>query len=136
MGEKSLEIRLGGIYALQRIMQDSTRDEPTVVNVLSAYVRTHATAPKRPPKNTFLRPTPAADIQAALNVLFSPSLSSGSVTTKHATTHADLTGAYLRGADLEGAADLRRADLGGADLGGADLGGADLGAARLGGVPT
>jgi len=39
-GNKRLEIRLGGIYALERIAQDSPkRDYSTVFEVLSAYVR-------------------------------------------------------------------------------------------------
>lgn len=38
-------MRLGGIYALQRIMQDSVRDHSTVVSVLAAYVRQHAPSP-------------------------------------------------------------------------------------------
>jgi len=35
-------IQLGGIYALQRIMYDSPRDQPSVVELLSAYIRNHA----------------------------------------------------------------------------------------------
>jgi hypothetical protein len=39
-GEKKLEIRLGGIYALERIAWDSPeRDYSTVMEVLTAYVR-------------------------------------------------------------------------------------------------
>lgn len=33
LGSASLDVRLGGIYALQRIMQDSSRDQRTVVSV-------------------------------------------------------------------------------------------------------
>ena len=32
LGSRSIEVRLGGIYALQRLMQDSPRDQPTVVS--------------------------------------------------------------------------------------------------------
>jgi hypothetical protein len=39
LGSRSIEVRLGGIYALQRLMQDSSRDQPTVVAVLGAFVR-------------------------------------------------------------------------------------------------
>ena len=45
LGSASLDVRLGGIYALQRIMQDSSRDQRTVVSVLSAFVRRHAPVP-------------------------------------------------------------------------------------------
>jgi hypothetical protein len=36
LGDDALTIRLGGIYALERIARDSRRDHPTVVEVLSA----------------------------------------------------------------------------------------------------
>ncbi|WP_059013511.1 pentapeptide repeat-containing protein [Streptomyces specialis] len=44
LGSEAVDVRLGGIYALQRIMQDSRRDHRTISNVLAAYIRTH-TAP-------------------------------------------------------------------------------------------
>lgn len=34
LGSGSVDVRLGGIYALERIMHDSARDHPTVVSVL------------------------------------------------------------------------------------------------------
>jgi hypothetical protein len=39
LGSDKLDVRLGGIYALERIAADSERDHPTVVEVLSAFVR-------------------------------------------------------------------------------------------------
>jgi hypothetical protein len=41
LGSDKLDVRLGGIYALERIAKDSKRDHPTVVEVLSAFVREH-----------------------------------------------------------------------------------------------
>ncbi|MEU1466086.1 hypothetical protein ABZ467_36775 [Streptomyces sp. NPDC005727] len=35
--------QLGGIYALERIMRDSAKDHATIVEVLAAFVREHAT---------------------------------------------------------------------------------------------
>ncbi|WP_406212597.1 pentapeptide repeat-containing protein [Streptomyces canus] len=74
LGSDAIDVRLGGIFALQRIMQDSARDHPTVVSIVAAYVRQHA--PLKVPTNgkteTTGNPTlklPSADIQAALNVL-------------------------------------------------------------------
>src|ERR671911_3007427 len=47
-GEPKLEIRLGGIYALQRIAKDSPkRDASTVMEVLTAYVRENASWPTK-----------------------------------------------------------------------------------------
>ncbi|MGW6483824.1 hypothetical protein ACWGDS_39275 [Streptomyces sp. NPDC055059] len=38
LGSQSMDIRLGGIFALQRIMQDTVRDHPAVVSVLASVV--------------------------------------------------------------------------------------------------
>jgi uncharacterized protein YjbI with pentapeptide repeats len=67
LGDDKAEVRLGGIYALERIAKDSERDRTTIAAVLSAFVR------ERSPKAT--DPTcgssagPAADIDATLFVL-------------------------------------------------------------------
>ena len=42
LGDTKLEVRLGGIYALERIARDSTRDHWTIMEVLTAYVRENA----------------------------------------------------------------------------------------------
>ncbi len=43
LGKKDqIEIRLGGIYALERIARDSQKDHWTVMEVLTAYVRTRS----------------------------------------------------------------------------------------------
>jgi hypothetical protein len=48
MGDPRLEIRLGGIYALERIARDSPeRDYSTVMEVLTAYVRENAPWPPK-----------------------------------------------------------------------------------------
>ncbi|MER7410737.1 pentapeptide repeat-containing protein [Streptomyces cacaoi] len=66
LGDKAAEVRLGGIYALQRIMKDSPRDQSSVVDVLSAYVRTHARGQTAQDAGSG---RPAADVQAAFEVL-------------------------------------------------------------------
>jgi hypothetical protein len=140
LGGDKLDVRLGGIYALERIAHDSKRDQPTVVEVLGAFVR-ERTNPARTEKptvadvlNDFLtlvddrpekKPTPSeagarvkppVDIQAALTVL-------GRLRRRPGVSRGDLTGAHLN-----------RAQLGGADLTGATLGGAHLTRAFLGGA--
>src|SRR3954451_15130546 len=42
LGDEKLDVRLGGIYALERIAEDSEGDHPQVIEVLTAYVREHA----------------------------------------------------------------------------------------------
>lgn len=41
LGSASLDIRIGGIYALERIARDSARDHPTVIEVLVTFFREH-----------------------------------------------------------------------------------------------
>ncbi|WND32918.1 hypothetical protein RI578_00720 [Streptomyces sp. BB1-1-1] len=48
LGSGNLHERLGGIYSLKRIMNDSERDHRAVVEVLSAFVRTLARSGSRP----------------------------------------------------------------------------------------
>jgi hypothetical protein len=64
LGADTIDVRLGGIYALERLMRDSPAEQPNVIEVLSAYIRTHA---KRRPRD----PAMAVDVdtQAALTVL-------------------------------------------------------------------
>ncbi len=48
LGRSELDVRLGGIYALERIARDSKDDHPQVVEVLTAYIREHARWRDRP----------------------------------------------------------------------------------------
>src|SRR5207253_608372 len=42
LGSEKLDVRLGGIYALERIASDSQKDHWTVMEVLTAFVREHS----------------------------------------------------------------------------------------------
>ncbi|WP_436497169.1 pentapeptide repeat-containing protein [Actinokineospora sp. HUAS TT18] len=133
-GPEHLQSRLGGIYALERLARDSPRDQPTVIEVLSAFIRT--TSPTQP--------TPAPDVQAALTALSRRDTTHDNHTTIDLTranlTGVNLTNAKLAGANLTGAkltnailyvADLSDARLYGADLTRAVLNGANLARATL-----
>lgn len=119
--EVRLTERLGGIYALERIMRDSEKDHDTVVQVLAAFVRQHAPAPDPElpdPSDQMGFPAPKDDVQAALTVLGRrPARSESQVVDLSLTAlwRVDLAGARLAGANLFGA-ELQRADLTGADL--------------------
>jgi len=63
----SLEVRLGGIYALERIARDSARDQPTIMEVLSAYIREHA--PRQMCTSAASSTPPTTDVQAILTVI-------------------------------------------------------------------
>ncbi len=44
LGAEHVPVRLGGVYALERLMADSPADQRTIVEVLAAYVREQAPA--------------------------------------------------------------------------------------------
>ncbi|WP_104017055.1 pentapeptide repeat-containing protein [Roseovarius nitratireducens] len=60
--QPNLEVRIGAIYALERIAQDSDRDHVQIMEILCAYVRQNAPVTEQKPKVS-------ADIQTALTVL-------------------------------------------------------------------
>jgi hypothetical protein len=145
-----VDVRLGGIYALERIARDSAADLPTVVEVLCAHVRQYSPWPPRLPgqgradlTSDQLSELPdlqtrAPDLQAVLTVLgrlpdIHPNRSgrAGAANPlRRILTGTDLRRANLRGAHLKGA-DLRGAHLEGAQLAGAHLEDADLEGAYL-----
>src|SRR4051812_20261732 len=124
LGSKELDVRLGGIYALEQLAHDSDRDmdRKTIVEVLSAFVRERSnpiyrwrhhlewlgqektrlpTAEKRnAEEHVRIYPLPN-DVQAAVTVL-------GRLPS---ATDADLSGAYLRKVTLESEDRLIRALL-------------------------
>jgi uncharacterized protein YjbI with pentapeptide repeats len=154
-GEKnSPEIRLGGIYALERIAKESKKDYYGVVmEVLTAYVRQHA-----PRQQTEVlseqciigknpsAPYPRSDIRAILTIIGRRDSYDDNAEEAPLDLHeTDLHGAQLRnanlgnaifvGADLRGtylvSVDLTSANLYRADLSGAILAYSDFGEAQL-----
>src|SRR6266851_3841826 len=152
LGSDKLDVRIGGIYSLERVARDSARDHPTVMEVLSAFVREHSHEPWPPsgpggqeqarsthsrlglaiwtrtirnPRREQARST-RPDVQAAVTVI-------GRRDAKRDMDEINLGGANLPGAILM-EAHLRRANLDGADLTGANLNGADLDGADLTGA--
>jgi Right handed beta helix region len=71
-GPEKLALRLGGIYALERIARESKRDYGPMMEILTAYVREHAPWPpsiSKPEGEPDQEPKTAADIEAILTVL-------------------------------------------------------------------
>ncbi|MGH3696279.1 MAG: pentapeptide repeat-containing protein [Pseudonocardiaceae bacterium] len=112
------EVRLGGIYALEGIARDSARDHPTVMEILSAYVRMHA--PIARCQSTGPR---ATDVQAILTVI-------GRRDTMRDRDRLALNNTCLVGYNLSGA-NLTNTDLTGANLTNTDLTDANLTEANL-----
>jgi len=57
LGDETLNVRIGGIYALERVARDSAKDHPTVMEVLAAFIRARA-APLPAASRYMLTPTP------------------------------------------------------------------------------
>jgi len=152
----NLEMRLGGIYALERIASDSPRDHWTIMEVLMTYVRenspaAHAAHPTPAAKTQEADagpPHPRTDIQAILTVIGRRDTALDPPNRQLDLSASDLAGASLKEATLRNAlfiksdlsgtdlmdANLKSADLENASLEGASLVAADLGGANLHGA--
>lgn len=141
LGSQSLEIRLGGIYSLERTARDSREDHWPVMEVLTTYVRQHTLRKTDKESNEEDIPVPEPDVQAILTVLGRRSVYHKDVEYGPIDLHnvdlrgADLTNTNLAGANLRGAnlarANLRESDLRGAILFEANLEGVSLERADL-----
>lgn len=126
IGSDKPEIKLGGIYALERIVSDSREDYAAIVDILEVYVRRRRPAsymrervgsPADVSSEDLDKELPDADVQAALTVL-----------GRSSTTNKAAFEAWMReGGRLEfDFTDLRRVSLQGADLRGAVFASSDL----------
>jgi len=132
LGSEHLSVRLGGIYALERIARDSERDRITILQILTALIREAKHTDERP----------SEDVVAALQVLSNLPGSSDSRDLNLREVdlcHIRVESVKLRGADLSHSrlelailpgADLRGARLDYANATRADLTGAQLQEAR------
>ena len=160
-GPEKLDVRLGAIYALERLMQDSVADHPAIMEVLTAFVRVHAPVAGGPVSASGTaagaKPKPPIDVQTVLTVLgrrdynndrprryidLSETNLAGadmwSTTLEDANLYGtNLSGAFLDRGVLAGAI-LTKANLRGAEVGAlldhAVLDGADLRGADLSGA--
>jgi hypothetical protein len=142
LGSETLDVRLGGIYALEQIATDSprTRDQATIVEVLSAFVRVHSdpiyqyktVQPNATNSDELFaeaatyvekRMKPPLDVQAAVTVL-------GRLPPLEGVARGDLQGAWLAHSNIDGA-NLTGAQLNGANLTGVQLNGANLTGTQL-----
>ncbi|MEM9048953.1 MAG: pentapeptide repeat-containing protein [Pseudomonadota bacterium] len=152
----SIEVRLGGIYALERISQDSARDHIQIMEILCAYIRHNAPAsaakdgmPDLPkdgiPTDEWVKglrawveklERPREDVQAALTVIGRRSEERIALELERTPPYRlDLRATNLQRADLMGArlnhAQLTRAQVQGATLIGTQMQGADLQRAKM-----
>lgn len=149
LGHEKLEVRLGGIYSLERIAHDSEKDHWPIMEVLTSFVRERATSTAdsngKDQREQNLATVPA-DVQAILSVIARRvrffGHGEGQPLNLHATSlqGVDLSNAHLEGADLTGAhlegavlyyAQLENAILSAAHLQDSVLTGANLEGALL-----
>jgi hypothetical protein len=149
LGSQHLDVRLGGIYALERIARDSPPDRATIEEVLTAYVRGHAPwpPPAAPPslqaitqrlvtlaqgQRSALRRRTAKDT-AGQDQPDGPDKRGGGPQAPPADIQAAVTVLGRRQRPPEGLRrlDLTRVDLRGANLAGTNLQGAILTGANL-----
>jgi len=159
LGDKErLTVRLGGIYALERIARDSAKDHWQIMEVLTAYVREHSSreeeqAPQKeeiqnvpfpgqvqvPSQSSsdppIEKPRPAAPTALIMiPAVERPSRKLATDIQAVLTVLARRRWTFGQGEDQRlnlSQPDLRAADLRGVNLRGADLGQADLREARL-----
>ena len=142
LGSKRLQVRIGGVYALERVALDSPRDHPAVMEVLADFIREHSRE-KWPPRALELAAddelelapdddwdtrTTRPDVQAAVTVIGRRNHRNDCRPVN--LNRADLTAADLTDAQLSDAR-LSDADLANAYLANADLGDAQLARANL-----
>ena len=128
--EPVIAVRLGALYALERIAQDSLRDHVQIMKILCAYIRTNSKLDNSIDLTKPLR----ADIGAAINIIAGrDKLYNGKKRIqmeKKQEYHIDLRDCDLRGADLF-RANLTDAWIGGTNLNKAGIIGANLSGALL-----
>ena len=79
LGSDMIDVRFGGIFALERVARDSPSDRPAINEVLSAYIRRRL--PHTEARDEHVDPLPyrAPDAQAALTVLCRSPLCDGRI---------------------------------------------------------
>jgi hypothetical protein len=155
LGASSADVRIGGIYALERIARNSPTDRDAVIAIVSAFVRGHApwpvletvsVTPERDKTAIATLATRTNDVQSAVTVL--GRVPRTAETEPPRLTLVDLRRARMWGLNFDGAlfgisslwgarlagCSLVEADLGDCDLRDADLSGADLTGAMLWGA--
>ena len=150
LASQEVAVRLGGIYALERIANDSEKDHWTIMEILTAFVREPPPlkAPLEAEKSLLELPTYIQkakddkqpqklriDIQAALTVIGRRDTEKDPENQKLDLSNADIAGANLSKAKLEGAnfyqANLQKANIAEANLQKANLTEANLQGAIL-----
>jgi hypothetical protein len=98
LGSDKAPVRLGGLYALERLAQDNPHQRQTIVNVLCAYLRMPYDAAAEPS----VEQRQELEVRLAAQRLLFNHLQSGAITFFWAGMYLDLTGATLVDFQLAG----------------------------------
>ncbi|WP_067719669.1 pentapeptide repeat-containing protein [Nocardia yamanashiensis] len=116
LSSESADTRIAAVYLFERLMQDSPKDHPVILSVLTSFLRTRSSAADCDRKAT-------PDVQVALTVV-------GRRQTGRDTERVNLEGACLAGRIFANThfakASFRGTNLAGAILDRGDLAGADF----------
>ncbi|MCZ8119706.1 MAG: pentapeptide repeat-containing protein [Microcystis sp. LE18-22.4A] len=138
IGSGKEEVVIGGIYSLERIAKDSPKDQWTIMEVLTSYIRKNSPIPsniqqlkpEEREKTPEKLPSVSIPVQAALTVIGRRKGDNLAETTdSNKIKILDLSRTNLRGVNLN-RANLNRANLDGANLNGAFLEEANLNGAE------
>lgn len=150
LGTYKLEIQLGGIFTLEKIAFESSKDHWIIMEILTAYIRENSPFSKKTQssndiqnrnigngRDSFKQKRLATNIQAILSVIGRRKWLNEEVEQNYFLNlrktylkYADLRGAWLIGVNFRGA-NLARANLVGANMAGAFLVEANLKNANL-----
>jgi hypothetical protein len=144
LGSEKLDVRIGGIYALERIARDSAKDHTTVMEVLTAFIREHSrepwplqhagssrTIPRLMATQTLPSTTRTRRSAGPVRYLTRSSSSAGNPPEQERSTRPDVQAAVTVIGRRDATRDIQRIDLNHADLTGANLRNAYLGLAQV-----
>ncbi|MDH6604423.1 hypothetical protein M2164_000056 [Streptomyces sp. SAI-208] len=114
LGSGTLDVRIGGIYALEGVAKNSTDDRPAIADTLCAFVREHARWPVGAPGGPE-HPTPTVDRQVPWLTARAPDVQTALYVLGRRPGHPQEHSLYLSRADLRRAL-LSKAQLAGANL--------------------
>jgi uncharacterized protein YjbI with pentapeptide repeats len=136
IGNAEMDVRLGGIYGLERIARESQVDHGPIMEVLTAYVRRRspllesASSAASPTQD---HPTAAIDIEAVMTVFARRDRDHEDRPFHFRLMKTNLAGIEVPGIDLR-SSELAETQLQGAEMAGAQLQGAYLAGTRLTGT--
>jgi uncharacterized protein YjbI with pentapeptide repeats len=139
LGSGKLDVRIGGIYALERVARDSATDHPTVMEVLSAFIREHSNEPwqradpSSKQRDQAIRDTVSTPDDLEYWNVPSPLFEPGGV-GRDQSTRPDVQAAVTVICRRNTERDILPINLAGATLTGVNLNRADLAGARLEGT--